>query len=53
MVDPGSVNAIEQIDNSIFVHINGRVLRADGFPRELIDFLNKGEERKPDFWSGR
>ena len=52
MVEHTAVNAIEQVDGNIWVHINGKVLLADGYPKQLVELM-KGEERKPDYWAGR
>ena len=52
MVEHTAVSAIEQIDGNIWVHINGRVLIAEGFPHKLVSLM-KNEERKPDYWAGR
>ena len=53
LVDPTSVSAIEQIEDKVYVHINGRMLMADGFPQDLMDFLNKDKDEHKDFWAGR
>lgn len=52
MVNPESVDAIEQVEDNVWVHLKGRVLKAEGFPQELVDFL-KIAQRKPDFWAGK
>jgi len=53
LVDPTSVSAVEQVEGVVYVHVNGKMLMADGFPRDLVDFLNKDKDEHDDFWAGR
>lgn len=52
-IDPNRVSAVEQVEDTLYVFVEGRPFVTDLDPEELFKRLETNAEPKPDRWVGR